>query len=300
MITIDFQPLEKKDKPLLDCFFRARRYENSHFNFTNFYMWRKPFHVEWCVEDDVLYIKSRWRDHQHMMQPFGAPEKMPHAIENILAWFKENNLPFIMSGLEKSFTEDLTAFPGVDFKIIPDPDNYDYVYNAKDLIELGGRKYHTKKNHLNAFRKFYPNAEYLPITEDIIPACREELNRWYEARRPELPEDPFIGYELCAIHEVFDTFKDFQLKGAAISIGGRIAAFSFGEALNEDTAVIHVEKADVDVRGAYAAINQYFVAAYWSHMTYINREEDMGLETLRRAKEAYRPVKRIEKFTATL
>ena len=143
-------------------------------------------------------------------------------------------------------------------------------------------------------------ANYLPITKDIIPKCREELNDWYENKSPELPNDPFLALERAAINEVLDNFCDFNIKGGAVELDGKIIAFTFGEQLNTDTAVIHVEKADPEVRGAYPAINQGFVAHEWSNMKYINRQEDMGLEGLRKAKESYKPVKMIEKFNAKI
>ena len=99
---------------------------------------------------------------------------------------------------------------------------------------------------------------------------------------------------------MLNNLEDFGLKAGAIFVGGRVVAFTFGEQLNTDTAVIHVERADPEVRGAYPAINQAFVENEWSEMTYINREEDMGIEGLRKAKESYKPVKMIEKFTAKI
>ena len=140
----------------------------------------------------------------------------------------------------------------------------------------------------------------MPITEEIIPKCREELKIWAENHKRANPDNQFIGYEQAAIHEIFDHFNGFKLKGGAILINGKVVAFTFGEQLNSDTAVIHVEKADPNIRGIYAAINQNFVAHEWSDMTYINREEDMGIDGLRRAKESYRPVKLIEKFNAEI
>ena len=165
---------------------------------------------------------------------------------------------------------------------------------------MSGRKFHRKKNHLNAFRKENPYAVYLPITEEIIPKCRAELDIWSEAHKRANPDDQFIGYEQAAIHEIFDHFDAFKLKGGAILIDGKVAAFTFGEKLNSDTAVIHVEKADSNIRGIYTAINQSFVEHEWWDMIYINREEDIGIEGLRKAKKSYRPIKMIEKFNATL
>ena len=141
----------------------------------------------------------------------------------------------------------------------------------------------------------------MPITDEIVTLCKLELNSWYKQHKQEDGTvDPFIGYERTAILEVLNNFEDFGLKGGAILLDGRVIAFTFGEQLNTDTAVIHVEKADPELRGAYPAINQGFVAHAWSHLTYINREEDMGIEGLRKAKESYKPEKLIEKFNATL
>ena len=300
MITIDFRDLTKEDKQVVDRFYRSGYYENSHFNFTNLYMWRKPYHIRLAVEEEVLYLTCEWDGSFMALQPIGAEEKMPGAVAKLLAHFREIGRPMHFVGLERSFAELLERYEGAPFEIRTDRDDFDYVYSSESLIKLAGRKYHSKKNHLNAFRKMYPQAEYLPITEEIVTLCKLELNGWYKLRLREEPDDLFIGYEREAIIEVLNHFQDFGLKGGAIRLDGRIIAFTFGEQLNADTAVIHVEKADPDIRGAYPAINQGFVEHEWSHMTYINREEDMGLEGLRKAKESYKPVKMIEKFQAIL
>ena len=151
---------------------------------------------------------------------------------------------------------------------------------------------------MNSFRKNYLEAKYLPINNDIITLCKITINGWYKIRLALTPDDPFIGAERDAIIEVLNNFEQLKLKGGALFLVNKVMAFTFGEQLNEDTAVIHVEKADPDVNGAYTAINQAFVANTWQDMTYINREEDMGIEGLRKAKESYRPVKMIKKFTA--
>lgn len=297
---MDFKPLEKGDKGTLDAFFRARYYENSHFNFTNFYMWRVPYQTAWCVEDDVLYMRAIWQGKEFALQPFAPEEKLKEAVEHWLRYFKDKGEPFSMMGIEKSMAEVLEHYEGTPFVVEADRDNFDYVYRAEDLIKLAGRKYHSKKNHLNSFRKIYPEAECVPITPEIITQCKLNINGWYKVRSQEMPDDPFMPIERQAIIEVLNNFEDFHLKGAALMLGARVVAFTFGEPLNKDTAVIHVEKADPEVRGAYPAINQGFVESTWSDMTYINREEDMGIEGLRKAKESYKPVKMIEKFNARL
>lgn len=297
---IDFQKLTKADKPLLDRYFRSRYYENSHFNFTNLFMWRGPYDVRWCEEDGVLYMTCEWEGTLMALQPYGPEEKMEQATARLIEYFAQLGRKLIFTGLEKSYAAVLQDYAGAKFTVTADRDNYDYVYLADKLITLAGRKLHSKKNHLNAFRKAYPEAEYLPITADIIPACLEQLDSWYELRILDEPDDPFIGAERAAIREVFADFEYFGLRGGAIRLDGRIIAFTFGEQLNEDTVVVHVEKADPNIRGAYPAINQGYIEHTWCGMTYVNREEDMGHEGLRKAKESYKPEKLIEKFNAEL
>jgi len=298
---IEFHALTKEDKPLLDRYFRANYYENSHFNFTNLYMWREPFHVHVAEEDDVLYVVSEWKARVSALQPFCDPTRYPEATKKLLAYFEEIAQPFHIYDMERGYADFLRSCDCASFEVVADRDNYDYVYLSEKLISLSGRKLHSKKNHLNAFRKEHPDAQFLPITDEIVTQCKLELNSWYKQHRQEDGTvDLFIDYERTAILEVLNNFADFGLKGGAILLDGRVVAFTFGEQLNTDTAVIHVEKADPEVRGAYPAINQGFVEHAWSHLTYINREEDMGIEGLRKAKESYKPEKLIEKFNATL
>ena len=302
VININLQKLTCTDKPTFDKFFGSRYCENAEYTFTNLFMWRDMMDFRWAVEDNVLYMFSSNEKMFSAWQPIGAQDKMQDAITKILRVAEENcgDKRFRFVVVEKSFAEELERYPHAKFNITAERDDFDYVYLAQDLINLSGRKFHGKKNHLTAFRKEYPDAKYLPITEEIIPKCREELNIWSETHKRDNPDDPFIGYEQAAIHEIFDHFDAFKLKGGAILLDGKVVAFTFGERLNSDTAVIHVEKADPSVRGIYAAINQNFVEHEWSDMIYINREEDMGIDGLRRAKESYRPIKMIEKFNATL
>ena len=300
MSVIEFQALQKEHKPLLDSYFRSEYYENSHFNFTNLFMWREPYQVKWAEDDGILFMTSEWEGELLALQPFCRADRYAEAIGKFIAYFQGVGKPLVFMGIEKRFADALSAYEGASFAIEEDRDNWDYVYLAEKLVTLSGRKLHSKKNHLNAFLKLYPEAEYLPITDEIITACKIELNNWYKLRLQDEVDDPFIGWERKAILEVLNDFDYFGLKGGAIRLDNRIVAFTFGEPLNTDTAVIHVEKADPDVRGAYPAINQGFVEHAWSDMTYINREEDMGHEGLRKAKESYKPEKMIEKFNARM
>lgn len=299
-MNIKFQALQKEDKPIFDKFFREKYYENSHFTFTNLYMWREAYHIHWSIEDDVLFVMTRWHDRYAVLQPFGKEENFFLAIAKQLAYFEDIRRPFFVVDVDKNAADLYRKFPDKNFIVEARRDDFDYVYATKDLINLSGRKYHSKKNHVNSFYKTYSEAQYLPITEDIIMECKLNINAWFKMRKHDMPDDPFLQAERTAVIEVLNNFDEFKLKGAALRLGKRIVAFTFGEELNRDTAVIHVEKADSEIRGAYPVINQAFLRNEWSHLPFVNREEDMGIEGLRIAKESYKPLKMIEKFTVSL
>ena len=156
MSIIDFHDLTKQDKPLLDRYFRSRYYDNSQFNFTNLFMWRIPYHVRWCEENGVLYMTCAWEGTLMAMQPFGPEEKMQEATDRYLAYFQEIGRPLLFVWLESGYAEFLEQYKGASFDTREERANFDYVYLAEKLISLSGRKLHSKKNHLNAFRKMYP------------------------------------------------------------------------------------------------------------------------------------------------
>ena len=296
---IDFKAIELKDKPVFDKACRARRYENSHYNFTNWYMWRNAFDIRWAMGGDVLYELADMDGRLTALQPLGKREDMQQAIGALQAYFKEHGAPLRFFGVDEEMKDELLRY-SKDVKIEDFRDGYDYVYDAEKLRTLSGRKYHGKKNHLNAFCKNYPQAEYMPITADIAPACIENIHEWYKVRHEDMPDNKYLTMEKDAAISVLENFDAFQVKGGAIFLDGRVVACTFGEQLNDDTAVIHIEKADPFVRGAYTAINQMFVEHEWGGMKYINREEDMGLPGLRRAKETYKPVMMVKKYNAVL
>lgn len=302
MKIIEFRLLKKEDKALCQTYFLRDYRLNSHLSFTNLYMWREPYHLMLAEQDGILYMKVTWQGADIAFQPMAPEERWQEAVDAVRAHFEAAGQKLRFMGLEEPFANWLKeSYTGGTFALEANRNEEDYVYLAEKLRTLSGRKLHSKKNHLNAFHKLYPLAVYEEISDENLEDCKRELDAWYALRRSTTEqEDPFIGYERKGILEVFDDYAYFDLRGGAIRVDDRIVAFSFGERLNRDTAVIHVEKADPDVRGAFTAINQAFVEHAWQDMTYINREEDMGLPGLRHAKESYKPEKMIRKYTAEL
>lgn len=293
----DFKSIEIEDKPIFDRYISKKIHENSEFNFTNFFIWRYHYKLVYTIYEDHLCLIGQYRNKFPIIfPPLGSQEEgFDKALMMMVEYFRENGVPVIIKAITEPIKEIMDeALPGA-FRYEHDRDMYDYVYLTQDLINLKGRKYQKKRNHINKFKKRY-EYNYEPISDDNVEECLIAAMEWADAR----PDDHGIMEEKVAVVEALRNMKTLGIIGGALRIHGKIQAFSLGEQLNPDMAVIHIEKANTDYDGSYAMINQQFAEHCWSEYTYINREEDMGLPGLRKAKESYHPHKMIVKYTGYL
>lgn len=262
-------------------------------------MWQQCYSTERVVEDNFLCIKGSYDGTTFILPPFGQDmDKLERVLDKLIDYFQQNNFPFMMKSVPTSFIPFLEKAKPDFFNYQADRDSFDYIYNASDLANLQGRKYHRKRNHLNNFKKNFPAYQYRALTPDLIPECIKLAIEWCEKKNCD--NDPSLECEKCAVLVGLNNFDYLQFKGGVIILDNKVEAFTFGEPLNADTAVIHVEKANPDINGLYVAINQEFCQNQWQEMQYINREEDLGIEGLRKAKESYFPVKMAEKYLVTV
>lgn len=276
---------------MFESYISKTHQRGSECAFSNHYVWRDCYNIYWCIAYDFLLLKVKRYDVDFYLQPFGGrDEDLLKLIEAIRT--SEEGKPFEMHGIY-DFTRERfeRVLPGLVYE--DDRDNWDYVYLREKLASLSGRKLHGQKNHYNAFCKAHPDFVYEPISFANMRECLEFGERWCEEHKE---KDPTVECELYAIQQAFLSFEQLELRGGAIRFDGRIQAFSFGKKINEDTAVLHVEKARSDVRGLYTAITKEFAAHAWEDVTYLNREEDMGIPGLRNAKEALHPEMMIRKY----
>ncbi len=288
----DFKDIELKDRQVFMDFLREYPPENSELTFTNLFMWRRRYRPMWRTWGDTLLVILRPEDHD----PFGLPPVGSDSGGDALA-FLCTKLGQLSDTVEVCRIPADTVETTVDpkrYEVIEDRDNSDYVYLAKDLINLSGNKFHKKKNHVNKFVKNY-DFEYRPLDSETVDCFLDLQEVWCELRNCD--ENPGLFYENVAIYQALSHFKELAFQGGAVIMDGKVEAFAIGELLNPDTAVIHVEKANPDIPGLYAAINQLFCADAWSEVTYVNREQDLGIEGLRKAKLSYHPHHLVEKFT---
>jgi len=225
------------------------------------------------------------------------PKKLRETIYDVKKIFEQNGKEFSIRLLPLHMIDIIKdACPG-EMKYIEDRPNYDYVYKRQDLVDLKGREYHSKKNHLNYFNNNY-KYEYVKLTSDMANDAMifiDEFNK-----RKEIPEHEMVllKMEEEAMLDAFNNIERVGYLAGAIIINNKIEAISIGGYLNKNTVTVHVEKANINYRGLYQAINNEFCKHKAPNVKFINREEDMGIPNLRKAKLSYKPVKLLEKHIA--
>jgi len=286
-ITID-----AKDR--FDRYFAQSPCEASDYTFTNFFIWHLSRRIRYAVHDDFLFIEVQYPGQSPLaLMPFGAGP-LEQAVRILAEDFRRRDLPFYLRAVTKDRVEDLQRVTPDMFTFNPEPDRFDYVYRVDDLIRLEGNRYKPKRNHINVFKETY-DYRYYPILPDVLHEVVDSEIEWCKKRDCESQED--LENEKKGILEAVKNYDRLCFQGGILKVAGKPVAFTFGEPLTNDTVVIHIEKADPDIRGAYQMINQQFLENEFPHMTWVNREEDLGIEGLRKAKQSYYPAKMIEKFT---
>ncbi|MDE5575996.1 MAG: phosphatidylglycerol lysyltransferase domain-containing protein, partial [Oscillospiraceae bacterium] len=208
---------------------------------------------------------------------------------------EEMNSPLVVSSVTD---ENLRLFEEMfagQYSVSCDEADCDYVYDAEKLRTLSGKKYHQKRNHLARF--YENNWEYSTLTEKDFDECIEFAVNSYNLNQSY--DDESSVAEQFAINTFMNYYNELELKGGVIRVDGKVQGFTIGDAINSNTFDIHIEKANAEIQGAYAAINNEFAKSATAGYDYINREEDLGLEGLRRSKRSYHPVIMLRKNTVT-
>ncbi len=292
---IPFERLDLAKKAEYDSLLAHAAHRGCGFSFANLYLWGRQ---QVARQGDRLLIFSHF--HGKTMYPFPAGTgDAKAAIEAILADSRERGIPFRLTGLSQQDKEALENWYPGQFRFHCDRDSYDYVYSIDDLAHLKGRKFQQKRNHFNKFHQSFPDSEVRPLSEDTLLDAAALADLWYARLTPE--EDP--GMERVALDRAFRHWRELEMEGMVLYVAGRPVAMTMASFLSEDTMDVHFEKADTDYSGAYAAINRSF-ARYlrekYPHLRFLNREDDLGLEGLRKAKLSYQPHHMVEKSWAHL
>lgn len=294
---MQFKSLDINSKDIIKEFFNAQRIEASDMLFGNLYIWHFSRDISYSIVNDCMIIKTTYpNEDPFIFYPLGNGD-IKVAIKKTMEYFLDNKNNFCFRSLETHQKNNIESFMPNKFNIEENRDRFDYLYNVNELMNLNGRKFHNKKNHLNRFFNLYKNFIYEKIDSSNAIEVLEAYKEWFN-NNPNASlgvKNEYKGIEASLIN-----FSLLDMKGGVIKIENKIAGFTLGEQINDNSVVIHIEKGNIFYDGIYQAINQQFLINEWSNMEFVNREEDLGLEGLRRAKMSYNPIRFIEKFNATL
>ncbi|MEY8590305.1 phosphatidylglycerol lysyltransferase domain-containing protein [Butyricimonas hominis] len=294
---IDFKPIKIEDKELITSYFLVCGNRDCNLSFVNLYTWQFLTNSCYAVVDNCLIVRFTLDEESIVYtMPVGTGD-----VKGIIGMLKDQakaeghvlRIHGVFPEMEEWFNRE---FPGrFDYRL--DRDYFDYIYIRKELAELKGKNFQPKRNHVNKFKRTY-NYRYTPLTADMIPHCLELEEKWCEQHGCD--EEQSLINERKALNSALRHFDELELTGGALWVDDEIVGFTYGAPVNKDTFAVHIEKADSRIDGAYNILNQEFALHIPEKYIYLNREEDLGLVGLRKAKLSYRPVILLEKGYAQL
>lgn len=290
---IEYKSITLDDKQWIDPLLKENNRRGCEYSFATKYIWSKAYNVQVAKVNGCFVSKNKVGSCVIINYPAGLPENRKLAVKSILNHQKSISERFYFHGLEKEQIEELEEVLPNQFEYKLSRDDCDYVYLTEKLITLSGKKLQSKRNHIRRFED-EPDWQFEEITANNISHCIKMSEEWYSNKL----NANSIEFEKEALSIAFEKYFELKLSGGLIRRKGEVIAFALGEALNEDTFVTHFEKAYGEIQGAYAIINREFTKHFAKDFLYINREEDIGLENLRKAKISYYPEFLVEKYKA--
>ena len=294
---INFKNIELTDKPWMDRLIRQSDLRNAGFNFTNMFVWGPTFSPQVAELNGRMAIKLGYGNAPIYSYPVGGGD-LKEAVNELKKDAAERGIYMCIQGITKEVLPEFEALFGGEYALKEERNFFDYVYRVETLASLAGKKLHAKRNHIHRFEE-QNDWSFEPITLDNLPECIAMNEKWMAENEQEKQMD--YSAEEKALALVFSNFEALGLEGGLLRSSGEVIAYTIGEVLNSDTYVTHFEKAFSHIQGAYPMINREFakqIMATHPEIHYVNREEDMGLENLRKAKLSYYPEFLVEKYVA--
>ncbi len=295
---IDFRTITPADKAAYEAHLLGCGERGCEFSFSNLYLWGRQ-RLAFVHDHAVLF--SQFNRRTVYPFPVGCGPKRP-VIDAIIADAAERGIPCRITGLTAQNMALLQQLYPDRFRYHCDRGSFDYVYDINDLADLAGRKYQKKRNHFNRFRSSFPYYTTEPLSEQNLPRVQAMVDSWYENHIRDNPEEDY-HMERAALNKALAHCQALSMEALVLCDGEDVLAFTMASPLSQDTLDVHFEKARPGAESAYPVINCEFaryIRQKSPHIRYLNREEDMGLEGLRKAKESYHPHHMTEKCWACL
>ena len=293
-----FEPVSLGDKERITRHLRLYpQNEASEYTFTNLFIWEGADKIEWMEAEGFALFRTWPESVPHYLIAFAEEGNLIQALETAIATAAESEFPFSMHSIPEWYRDKMNALMPGRFQFEREARLDDYVYRTDDLIHLVGKKYQSKRNHINRFMSVYGQRyAYTPYEQSLADGCMVIYDHWLASH----PEPASLDGERESVRRALYHADELGVEGGVILVDGKPEAFSIGERVTEDMAIIHIEKANLKIPELFSLINRDFAANAFAGLTWINREEDMGEEGLWRAKQSYHPARMIEKYHASL
>ena len=303
-MTIDFKKLELSDRKIFDTYFNFYKPQAGELTFSNLHTWDCVYNSYFLEYEGYLCIVCGFDDEKFSLMPIDCKgtdkvARLARVITMLRKHFEmiSTNLNFRrITEAESVELDEASKILNCNFEIEFDRDNSDYVYRYDVISCLHGKKFHSKRNHIqNLINTEYP--EYFSLTPELLPECMKILEHWHLDKI----EDLEMQHDRKSQITFINNYEKYgRCRGGLIKLNGIFKAYTIGEMLNENTLVVHSEKADGSIRGLYPYINQQFLLNEWQGIEFVNREQDCGSEGLRKAKLSYHPDHFEKKYTVSL
>ena len=290
---MDFEKLDLKHQAVFNQYRHLGNPISSVQNFAAQYMWKDSIGLEICETENIVYLRRTEPPILGFLSPFTKKdEDIVTAVSEMKRMAHAQGHPCQIIDAEQWMIDQLKRHQ-IPFSVEEDRDNSEYLYTGKSLRTLSGKKMHGKRNHYNRFVKnqIY---EIRPLKENMKGAL-DLAKRWLEGKESKYTLDEIVGLEL-----LFKHWDLLPIKGLAIFIDGVCQAFTITEDMPNNNVLVHVEKANDDIPGLYSFINSESQRILHPNAEIVNREQDMGVEGLRKAKLSWRPIGMVDKFTIKL
>ena len=293
--ALQFSEMRVEDSTRIAPFFYRRPNKTCDSCALDSYLWREYCDILIAEEEDKALFLLMDRDgEKYTAMPYCDEEALPVYFKRIEEYFNEVlKQPLKIYLADEEAIKFLTLEENPRYLVKEEEDFKDYLYDAEELRTLPGKRFYKKKNRVNKFKREYEGRwEYRSICCSEKVVVWEFLDRWYQSRvKEEGNGEDTLEYEIKGIHEVLQNCMSIDHYIGGIFIDGRLEAFSIG-AYNprEEMACISIEKGNPEIPGIYQIINQEFLLHEFPKAKLVNREDDMGLAGLRKAKESYNPV----------
>lgn len=294
---LSFKLVTYQDITIIEKYLSYQDYRTSEYTIAGIFMWRKYYQISYCIIEDMLIIKMIYKsDNPFFCIPVG-PGKLENALQALRDYCKKQNYDLVFATVPVKAIKTLESFFGILVSVEENRDWFDYLYLTEDLAKFKGKKFKTPRNHINKFKRSYHDYSFKEINIDNIGLVQE----FYRMYAPDnTPEGELSEAESAAVFElIHEYFHLFDAIGYYLEIHGQVAGFAIGEIVN-DTLFVHIEKASLKWHGTYQMLVNGFAKRIPKHIRYINREEDVGIEGLRKSKLSYNPIELLSKSTVKI